>query len=155
MKQSGKSTVFQQQTIITEHIAVTAGNSTCSLTVPAGKRWLMLGGTIGLETNATVGNRYVYMDVKGATAKRRFRIISKVAQVANKDYDHMFVPQLPSASAIIEVGDRGFLEIGIPYPLILDTASTLIFGVLGGFAGDSFYSTAAMGLGLEFLEVDL
>lgn len=117
-------------------IGATAGNVIAQISVPAGKKWIVVSAQVLLTTNGTAGNRTPQMFasdsssnfVAGAQAGT-----TQPASTANCTYT--FAPSLPTSAGAL--GGGGAATIGFP-TVYLPAAGLLWFLIAGGLAGDSF-----------------
>lgn len=89
-----------------------AGADPAAVTVPAGKRWLLLSAYVVLATDANVANRYVMLTVTdGTNVKGRYRMIP--AHTASVTAGHSFVPGASANTTLTTYNQQGIAVEGI------------------------------------------
>jgi hypothetical protein len=114
-------------------IVTGAGNVTISLTVPAGKKWLVYGGVITLVTNATVANRLPGLNAQDASANYLCANYAGVVTTASLTRFYSFGPGLPQAAAFagVNLATAPFAQ------LLLGPGFVISSVVSAGVAGDT------------------
>lgn len=127
-------------------ISNTAGNVVTDLSPGTGKRWIVLRGRIQLSTDATSVNRYVALDIKhGADSMTGWAGSAAVgASVSNAGIG------ISMANSQGQNGTtRGYGEIVVGFPCIIDGDDKLRISITNGQSGDSYVGW------VQVLEVDV
>jgi len=117
----------------------TAGNVDTTITVPAGKRWQLLGITITMTTDATVANRIMYVYIRDPDNALKFESRASLCVASQTDIMKYFMPC--------------FIETNIVYNALgeqtMDVGDDLLIEMKNGVAGDDYDYL------LEYLEIDI
>jgi len=113
-------------------IAATAGNVVTNLSPGAGKRWLILRGYITLTCDATVADRYIFIEVTNGTVVT--------------DHYHRTDAITGSTTGSLGFHETLFLDAAIKVdtyyfgirPILIEGADQLRMRIANGVAGDSY-----------------
>lgn len=123
-----------------EAIAATAGNVIKNLSPGAGKRWLVLSGSIAIVTDVNAGNRWLVISKTDGTNVVEV-IAHTAAQPASKtnhiDFGEGILGSGTSSMVLGDLADDAQFYFGIR-PILIEGSDQLRFTVSGGLAGDSY-----------------
>jgi len=137
--------IFQGGKAVYEVIAATAGTVTTSISPPAGKRWLWIGGQIILVADATAITRN-FVNVIEYNGSEWQRWGNSANITASQTKIHSYERTVEGDSTTAATNRVSGKSIG---DLILDEDDTLKISVKNGQAGDSYSGI------FKFLEVDV
>jgi len=129
---------FQGGKEVLRTISATAGNVTTNLSPGTGKRWLVNRGSLILQTNATVVNRYIKVQVTNGT-----NIIETLGycgpfSASQRGSLNLGEGRVQGSSAVMgnnEDNVNGYIGID---GMILSNSDQLRITIFGGEAGDSY-----------------
>lgn len=112
---------FNWDSIPSKNVATTnpAANTTISYTVPAGKRWLVLGAMAVFTTDGTAANRFPYIQFKPDGTNATARYMTTTAHTASIALTYSFasganaaVAMATGLAATVPMGDNIDLPAG-------------------------------------------
>jgi hypothetical protein len=115
-----------------------AGNVSYSAVVPAGQQWLVKTVCVQLVTNATAGNRTLFLIGQANPLGLRLgTIFSTVLQPASKTYEYTFAPD-GFANDVLD-NALGYVTLGIP-EFVLPAGGSIGIGCFGIQSTDQLQS---------------
>ena len=116
-----------------------AGNVDTTVTVPAGKRWQLLGVTITVTTDVTVANRIMYVTIRDVVDAIKFLNNASISTASATDIMKYFMPCFFDTNNVFNaLGEQ-----------TMDAGEDIFIEMTNGVAGDSYDYL------LEYLEIDV
>jgi len=136
--------IFQGGRRVIKTISNTAGNVLTTLSPGSGKRWLVLMGTIRLQTDATTADRSIILRVKDSSNNLLTTLFRSDSQTASTDSYYYFGPTKYVGSNMDAVTRIAGID-----PILLDENDKLVIEISNGQAGDTYSGH------IVILEVDM